>query len=354
MSNELLTPQQQAWINLAAQKTNILSTLNQKQLEASSILVNLKREDVKSYTIIEEGLATYRKIHSDMVETRKSFTNIINDKIIGAMMEPEKNVDPSKNADYIEVYNKGFKLKKEENDKVNLANNKNAEKGRFVAHIQNEYMRTAGLYRQWLRDEVTRIYESNLAAKIQDPKPALEQMKAWIATTQPQAPQKFSATYLNEQELYEVFNSEKMPDWKGIQAEAFKYMDELYENYDAALSNPEEAIKANQDEENLNKLQEKEKEEKTAALNTLVSSAETVMIQGPVIKSTLVVREINSWQWAKNVITAFYVNVANMDKYVRVKDWKNLKVGQMAAALGKYATETGHLADGLIYDKEEK
>ena len=56
---------------------------------------------------------------------------------------------------------------------------------------------------------------------------------------------------------------------------------------------------------------------------------------------------VESEQWAKAVMAAFIVNLPNLGKWLRVKSWGNLKIGQMADYLGKLATETGVVFTGL-------
>lgn len=351
---QAITPQQAAWISLANGKNSLMKNLSDRATEANILLQELSNPEIKSYKIIEEGLNKYRKIYTDMIEERRSFTKVIDEKIIQAVMVPEKQVDPSKNEKYHELNGKAFSMKKKESELTELTNNKNQEKTNIKIHIENEYSRIVGLYRAFIKDEIQKIYQSNLTAKIADPMPAIEQFKAWIATTQPPRPNGYMPRFLNEQEVREIWMSIPQPDWSKYLNEELRLMDEIFLNYESALANPTNAIEHVTQEIEIAKIEDKEKEEKEIALNTLTSESQAVKIQGPVIKKTLVVAKVNTWDWAQKVIAGFYVNIAGVAEFVRVKDWGNLKVSQMADALGKYATKTGVLANGLQYDEVEK
>lgn len=340
-----------AWVGLAKEKNRIAFELNNAELNAQSIILKVQ-QNCEFYGPIDAGLAEYRKAHASMVELRKQFTGVIDSAIVQPLMEFEKRVDPKNNGNYNALLNRSLVLRKAEADKAALTNAKNQEIANFKAHIVNEFSRVVTEYRQMIRREFTNHYELCLKDKVADP--SLEKVKALLKQIMPPSVSKFAARYLGSEELLAIYNESKKPDYEEYYDDLMKEADELFANYSSDLANAEAAIAHQKQQAALKEQEDVKKAHEEQALNTLIATSETVVIEEPKIKRTVQVTIIESEAWAKAVMAAFIVNMPHLGKYIRVKKWSNLNVGQMATCLGQYATETGEKFNGLELTEVEK
>jgi hypothetical protein len=92
----------------------------------------------------------------------------------------------------------------------------------------------------------------------------------------------------------------------------------------------------------------------SAAINTLVSKSEVVEVDAPVIKVSYTIEVRETEAWAKLVMTSFILHLPSLAKYIRVKSWAKLTIGQMADYLAKLATDEDIMIQGLLYREVEK
>jgi len=343
--------QANAWVGLAQEKNRLMFELGRMELSAQNILLRVQGEDVP-YSKIDIALAEYRKAFTSLQEIRKAFTGQIDAGIIQPLMVFEKRVDPRGNEHYNALSSRSLQLRKAEADKAALANAKNQEISSFKAHIANEFSRVVTEYRAIIRREFTGHYQKCLKDKIADP--GVEKVKEMLVQIAPPNVSKFNARYLSGEELLQIYNESPKPDYASYYDELMSEVDSLFANYSSDLANAEKAIKHQQDQARLKELEEANKAKEEQALNTLIATSETVVIEEPKIKRTVQVTVVESEAWAKNVMASFITNLPKLTKYIRVKSWSKLNIGQMATYLGQYATDEGVSFPGLSLKEVEK
>lgn len=342
--------QANAWVGLAQQKNQLVFDLSKKELAAQSILLPLAQD--ATYETIDAALAAYRKAHTDMVEYRKPFTNAVSTGIIEPLMAFEKRVDPKNNQAYLTLVQRSLALRKVEADKAALVNAKNQEIASFKSHVFNEFSRVVTEWRATIRRGFSHQYQIML--KEGTPNPPVKEIKDMMSQIAPPAINRFEAKYLTREEMFEIYEGAQKPDYTQYLKDLYKEVDDLFANYSSDLANAEAAIKHQEDAAKLKELEEASKAKEEQAMSTLITTAETVVIDEPKIKKTVQVTVIESEQWAKAVMAAFIVNLPKLGKYIRVKSWSKLSIGQMATYLGQYATESGVTFTGLELKEVEK
>jgi len=346
-TSEVTSAQATAWLGMAQQKNNITAALSGMELQAQSILLPVM--DSGDYAAIDAALASYRKLNTDMKDKRIPFTNAVDTGIVQPLMAYEKRVKDA--PEYATLVTRSLTLRKAEADKAELANKKNQEVARFKAHVDNEFSRVASEYRNMLRREITQEYELELKAG----GPAnTGKLKEMLKTFSVPATNKFNTALLTGEEMMRVYETLPKPDYASMYIEACKDLDEMFANFESDLANAEAAIKHNQEQTKLAEIEESKKLAEETAMTTLIATAETVTVETPRIKKSLTVIIVESEQWAKAVMAAFIVNLPHLGKFIRVKSWSKLTIGQMAVALGQLATETGVTFSNLNVQEVEK
>jgi hypothetical protein len=340
-----------AWVNMAQEKNILVKKLTLMELEAQAALAHFLLS--QSYAEIDAAVAKYRKHNIEMGLIRKEYTDKIDDGIVKPLMEFEKRVKDA--PAYASLIARSLTLRKDERDKAIKVTAKNQEIARFKAHIENEFHRVATDYRLILRKEIAGQYAIALREKLSGKTEDIKKMMATIA-----APQvaKFQTTVLTEEDKKAVVTQhvkEKgLPDFHEMYKDGCKLLDETFANFDSDVANAEAAIQHNAEQEQLNAMQEQKAHDEATAINTLIATAETVIIAEPKIKKTVSVAVEESWAWMQSVMAAFLANRRHMEKYIRVKKVSNLTIGQMATALGQLATETTTTFTGLTLNEVEK
>jgi len=357
MNNEVMAPvatstevtknQAAAWLGMAGQKNVLVKQLTLMELEAQNLLTPMaKSEDYKE---IDEALALYRKLNTEMKDLRIPFTNAIDTGIVQPLMAYEKRVKDA--PEYTTLVSRSLTLRKAESDKAEMANRKNQEVARFKAHVENEFHRVAAEYRGLLRREINGQYE--MALKVGEPADTAT-LKEMLKTLNVPPTYKFKTALLTGDEMMKIYETLPKPDYAGMYADACRDLDTMFANFESDLANSEAAIKHSQQQLQLTMIEEDKKLAEETAMTTLIATAETVTVEAPRIKKTLVVAEVNSEQWAKAVMAAFIVNLPHLGKFLRVKTWGNLSIKQMATALGQLASETGVTFTNLKLEEVEK
>lgn len=345
----LTKAQQDAWLGMAQAKNQIAADLSNAELKAQSILLPV--QESQDYKAIDAASAEYRKAHTDMIEQRKTFTGLVDAGIIQPLMAPEKRVDPKTNLFYIALQAKSLELRQEETKKTNEANARQQEKARFTAHCANEFYRVNEDLRIRVRAEIDKQYQLHLASQL---RPDVDEIKGHINKIQPTDIRKFGVTTLSNNDLLDMFSGFTKPDIQDIYNEASEYADTLFANFDSDLANADQAIAHNAQQQDLFIAEAASTTAQEMAMNTLIAMSEAVVIDGPKIKKTLTIVTVESEQWAKSIMAAFIINLQHCGKYIRVKSWANLTVGQMANALAQLATETGVTFSNIVLNEVEK
>lgn len=345
----LTEKQQAAWLAMASQKNKLANELQQKELKAQAILLPVAT--CKEYGKIDTALAEYRKAHTEIVETRKAFTNQIDAGITQPLMAYEKRIDPKVNETYLLLSNSSLQLRKEETSKATQQNLKNQAIANFKAHCANEFYKAKEDLRGKIRKEISNQYQIHLQNRIS---PTIEKINELLRILKPEQSAKFNTNVLTNEELAVVYDTLMKPDYEEIYTHGKDLLISTFSNFDSDLANTKAAIAHQQQAEQLAEAKAATQVAEETAINTLIAHSETVIIDTPKIKKTLVVTVVESEQWAKTIMAAFITNMHHMGKYIKVKSWSKLTIGQMAEYLGKYSTETGAQIANLNYEEVEK
>lgn len=344
----LTQDQQQAWLGMAQAKNNLVAELTAAELNAQGILNHTPTND---HAAIDEALANYRKAHTNMVETRKTFTGLIDAGIIQPLMAFEKRVDPKQNEAYKTLENTSLQLRKAAEANAARVNAINQEISSFKSYVTSEYFRIAAQYRQDIRTEFTNQYFYWLNKRIS---PEVPQIKEAMRKITPVPFNTYQPRLLNEQQMMEAWQSIPAPNYQDIYNEMMVELDNYFANFDSDLAKPVEAAQQAQLKTASANQEDMRKAGEEAAVQTLIAHAETVVVEAPKIKRTYTIVVVESQKWATTVMGAFIANLPHLTKYIRVKSWAKLTIGQMAEYLAKYASEDGELIKDLEYQEIEK
>lgn len=356
---ELSEKQQAAWLAMAKTKNVTTNELAKTELEAQQILINVKESG--DYKVIDEALAKYRKISTDIVEKRKPFTNAVNQGITQPLMAFEKRVDPAVNVEYATLSKKSLELRKKETDDVNRQNVKNQTIANFKAHVANEFYRVGEILRTKIRTEIYTQYKAHLDARIS---PELDAIKEKLTAIEIPPMIAFAPgnTNLNGQEvpiltreeMASIFAELNKPNLAGNFKDAEKLVDETFVNFESDLANVAQATAHAEQKTQLANIEDKQTTQTEQSVSNLVHSSSAPVIEAPKIIKKIEIVEEDTEEWFKKVASAFIVNLPNLQKYLKVKKWSNLSVGQMADYLAKYCNANNTRIIGLQYNEIEK
>lgn len=350
----VLTPEQQAaWVGMAQAKNNLVAELGRQELAAQQIL--LQAGEQADYNAIDAALAEYRKAHTLMVETRKGFTQMVDAGIIQPLMAFEKRVDPKASQPYANLSNLSLQFRKAQEAEAQKANAIAAEITAFKVHCENEYFRMTGQFRNTFRHQAQLEYAVALKNKKQPTEDELRTaLMAGINLMGYPQPQKFTPRVLSPEQLAETYRECRKPNWESEFDSMLHETKKMYASFDVDILNAEAAIKSQEEATAVLEFEETQKASEEAAINTLIVQAETVTVETPTIKRTYTITVVESEAWAKMVMAGFITNLPRLAKYIRVKSWAKLSIGQMAEYLAKLATDEEIKASGLEYQEIEK
>jgi hypothetical protein len=319
MSTELTTatPQQAAWLGLAARKNTTVAELEKRELALQSILLNVdnKAETLKDYRSAYAGLQSYRK----------DFTGMIDAALVQPLMAYEKRADPKSNEQYkaLEAAELADRLELERARIKTMQAEQ--ERNQFKAHILNEYERTVGELRIRMYTECKRAMQAGITDK--------KAIIATLETMQPLPLEKFVTAHLTIEEKTAIYNSIPKPSGESLIFEMIGEMERMQtiEQIDFVMV---EAAQESAD---------------NMKINTMIARAAIVEVSKPKIKRNVEVVVDNTTVWATRIM-GYFVSY-DLYRYTRVKDVTKLTIAQMAKAIGEYCTENGEELEGLIYNE---
>lgn len=341
--------QASAWIGLANTKNGLVANLMKFELQLQGILNGL--EGNQDHEQIDSTLAVYKKEFSKMVETRKGFTNMINEKIVEPLMAFEKRVDPAASPEFSKYQSISLALRKKAKEEAERINNINNELGTFKAFVTQEYHRIAAEYEFAMRNEIITLYAQYLERRIT---PTKEFDEKHLQSIQVPPIGKFTPYYLTYEQMQQAHASIVAPDWAMIYQRCIKFYDETFANFDSDLANADAAIKHAKDQELIATANKRDEVQQQMAVAQLVNTSSVATVSSPKIKVKYQIEVVESFAWAKTVMVAFMMNESKLQQYIRVKSFEKLNIGQMAEYLAKLATNTGHKELGLNYIEIEK
>jgi len=338
--------QVQAWVQLAQTKNELTQKLANSELALQKILLDVNVKDHKS---IDEALQTYRKSHTMLIETRKEFTSIIEANIVQPLMQFEKRSDPKVNTLYLELTTTSLNLRQEAAKKAHEFQALENEKGMFLNHCTNEFLRIESKYIQDLNNSIDTGYAANLSSGT--PTPHLELLETNLRGVKLDSIRKFTPAIITKEQMQELFVKVEQPKYNDILENKIAMLPQIFINYESDLANAAAAIEQRELDAKIAAKEIAHKLEAETAINTLISNASTPVVETPKIKVELKIEIVNSPEWAQLIMTHFIANMPTLIKYVRVKTWDNLSIGQMATAISKHASETGETYKGILYSE---
>ena len=218
----------------------------------------------------------------------------------------------------------------------------------YKAHIINEWTRIAHEYRSNLQKMIDSSYINCIKAK--NP---VEQVSAMVSDLQSIMSKfdlssfvKFQRMFITDQEALDIFHSidkyEPANDLSYYQT----LVNDRFEMYAHDLAN-EESLAKLEEEQQIRVANAEQELKADIATNTLIAQAETLIVDTPKVKREIKIVVIESEAWAMAVMTNFIKNWQHVNKYVKVKSWAKLSIGQMADALAKHISETGETFTNL-------
>ena len=336
----------EAWVQLAQKKNELTQKLANSELALQKILLDV---NVNDYKTIDEALAVYRKSHTSLIETRKEFTSIIDANIVQPLMAFEKRADPKVNTLYIELTTTSLNLRQVAAKKAHEFQSIENEKNMFTNHCINEFLRIESKYIQDLNAQIDKDYANHLTNNF--PVPNFKIIETNLRTVILDAMKKYVPVVITKEQMKELYRQIEQPKYNEILENKISMLSQIFINYATDLSNAAAAIEARELEAKIAAKEIAHKLEAETAINTLISNASTPVVETPKIKVELKIEVINSPEWAQLIMTHFIANMPTLVKYVRVKTWDNLSIGQMATAIAKHATDSGETYKGILYSE---
>jgi hypothetical protein len=151
---------------------------------------------------------------------------------------------------------------------------------------------------------------------------------------------KFDTRLISDQQALEIFHS--IDKYNGVR-DLIYYQglaEEKFQMYAHDLANAESLEKLLQ-EQQIRVAAAEQELAADIATNTLIAQAETLIVDTPKVKREIKIVVVESEAWAMAVMSNFMKNFMYVNKYVKVKSWAKLSIGQMAEALAKHISETG-------------
>lgn len=351
-----LTPQQQGWLALAEAKNNLFT-----QLQAGELAVQAQVKELPLCTpekpealtanlkVLQDRIATAKKIASEHKEMRLSFTTAITDKVIKPAMEFEQ-----RSATLIATAGaRELEMRKAASEIAQKDADTKREENALVVHISNEQIRIANDYRQALLLRVHQFYIACLNDKTATPD--FKDLEGALREIKPGVMAKFQRRLVSYERATELLQGMKAYDPNAdLQAVLTEAIPNKFAMYAEDLKNAEAAAKKAEAEATQQVEEAKEETTLAMATNTLMGQAETAAVDAPKVKRKLEWVEGNTQAAAFAVIAAFVKNSAQCAPKLRVKTWGALKVSQMAKALAELAGETGEQFQGMQFKEIEK
>jgi len=349
MSNQLLpattaelSPLQKGWLHMAGIREQLFADLQAAELSVQGAIT--PADTSTDLATVQAAIMTAKATMKEAKEKRLAFSRLIDEKLLTPAMEFEKRM-----AATIEgISTHELELRKSAEQEAQKKQAHASELAAYKAHVTNEWYRIAQQYRAALDQEITSTYVANLRTKTNIDRavllPAIAESLRTIATPTPNKYQRVLVTDAEAKEAIASIRSyDPAPDLQSV----IEGLEERFAMYENDLANAEEAAKATEQEQEQRQQQQQQSLAAEQATNVLIAAAETVQIDTPTVKRELRIVVIESEQWAMAVVANFMKNWQHVNKYVRVKSWSKLSIGQMADALAKHISETGEQLQGL-------
>jgi hypothetical protein len=340
-----LTTIQQGWLKLAEIRIDLFDRLRLDELACQAELKDFENLPLER---MQANLRNVKHFLSEAKRKRLDFTRMIDDKLTGPSMEFEKRMA----AMIDEATKLELAARLDNESKAIEAQLLQNEIAQFKTHIVNEWTRIAHEYRSNLQKMIDSSYINCIKAKnpVSQVPQMVSDLKDILSRFEPGNFQKFDTRLITDQQALEIFHSidkydtmEDLPYYQGQVHVIFKmYAHDLANDESLAKLEQEQQIRVAAAEQEL---------AADIATNTLIAQAETLIVETPKVKREIKIVVVESEAWAMTVLTNFIKNWQYVNKYVKVKSWAKLSIGQMAEALAKHISETGETFANLTTEE---
>ena len=331
------------WLSVGALKFQTADKQSKHCLSLQQIMLT----PGDTITDIEKSLAKYRNVHKEMVAIGQKFRSFITDRVFSPSLNIEAEYSPNKYEPYLIAEKTLLDKKVEAEKKASDAANKQKEEQQYRAHIKNQYEDIVADFRIRAANEINTMYLSWLKGGVKQPE--ISMLKKTLSEMNFKAGAKFVRRLVSDTEATAIFQSIPAPSLQELRKEALKMCDDKFMSYQHDLQLSDISTVQASAEQSIADI--KHEAEQNIAINTLEAVSTPIVAiepEGRRIKKTVEVVVEGTEGWAISVISAF-LRTPDCRQFLLVKKWENLSVGQMAAAIGKYSTETGDQLHGLSY-----
>jgi hypothetical protein len=340
-----LTTIQQGWLKLAEIRIDLFDRLRLDELACQAELNNIQELPLER---MQANLRNAKFNLSEAKRKRLEFTRMIDDKLTQPSMEFEKRMAAM--IDEASKFELAARLDIESKAKESQLHAN--EVALYKSHIINEWTRIAHEYRSNLQKMIDSSYINCISARV-----PVNQLDAMILDLQSIMSKfdlssfvKFQRMFITDQEALDIFHSIDKYEPSNDLAYYQTLVNDRFQMYAHDLAN-EESLAKLEAEQRIRVAAAEQELAANIATNTLIAQAETLIVDTPKVKREIKIVVIESEAWAMAVMTNFIKNWQYVNKYVKVKSWAKLSIGQMAEALAKHISETGETFSNLTTEE---
>ena len=337
-----LTPQQSGWIKLSDIKSALFDELQRAELAVQDYINGI---DGNPLDVVQHNLKSAKQTLADAKAKRLEFTRMIDEKLITPTMDFEKRMAANiESGSAIEL-----EMRKQAAEAAQAQQLIANEAGALKAHIVNEWFRIAAEYRYQLERITLESYQNCLKARqpVEHIPGMIADMESILDGWKLPEFEKFDRKHLKDGHAKEIFDSiEKYNPADDLQT-AKNNVVAIWSTYANDLANADAAIESIDNHKKLAEMALHVEIDLETSTNALIAEAETMIVDTPKVKKELKIVAEETEQWAKTIVSNFVRLWPYCNKYVRVKSWQKLTIGQMADALAKHINETGNAIPGI-------
>ena len=337
-----LTPIQSGWIKLADIKTALFDDLQRAELAVQDYMNGIEGNTLD---VVQHNIKSAKQVMADAKSKRLEFTRMIDQKLNTPATAFEKRMaEQIDQAGAIEL-----EMRKQAAENAGKQQAIANETAALKAHIINEWFRIAAQYRHDLEAITLESYSNCLKNRV----PA-DQLKAMTADMERilnnwklSEFEKFERKFVSDGMAKEIYDSiQKYNPADDLQT-GIKNISVIWSTYSNDLANAEVAIESIEKHKQMAEMALEMDLEFETATNALIAEAETMIVETPKVKKEIKIQVDETEQWAKTIVSNFVRLWPYVNRYVRVKSWAKLTIGQMADALAKHINENGNVIPGI-------
>lgn len=330
-----LTTIQQGWLKLAEIRIDLFDRLRLDELACQGELKDIEKLPLEK---MQANLRNAKFNLSEAKRKRMDFTKMLDDKLYSPSMEFEKRM-----ASMIDEASKLELAARLEVERLaKKAQGHANEVSQFKAHIVNEWARVAHEHRSNLQKIIDSSYINCISARnpVEQVPAMVADLKVIMSKFELSPFDIFKRTHIDNREATDIYHSIDKYNPDGDLAYYQTLAEERFQMYGHDFAN-EESLEKLLQEQRIRVAQAEQELKAELAINTLIAQSETLIVDTPKVKREIKIVIVESEAWAMAVMTNFIKNWQYVNKYVKVKSWAKLSIGQMADALSKHISETG-------------